>query len=547
MDNLEQRVRRLERKMEMLENIVENGGSVKMAKVKSVVKQKIEVAKESWIGQLFRWLMEDWLMKLGAFLLILALGWFVTYAFANNWIGPIGRISLGMIVGVGILFFGHWLMPSKRVPGEVLVVTGMTMLILSVFSGNFFYDFFGFAGLGMMSLAVALVAVIAVVRDSKALAVSSFVAAVLIPLFIGDLEKQWVFYLAYFLAVDLAVLLVVVMKEWRALVILSFIMTALYATFIFDSWNIASDQMFYVWIFMALYYIFFLLSNVVSVLRKGFVKNGDIVLAGFNSLLILYWVLEYVPEQWQVMVLSALALASFISVHFLLKSSKVARDISLIYGALAFLFVGVATGIQLQGEAMAIAFSFEAFVAVLLVSYVLGEKKLAAFTGILHFVPILLAVDSVSAFAWNNYETLLNKNFFIVLVEIISLFATYALLRKMSDKNGKESFVEGLYVVSASLLSIALLWQSLHVLIDTDSIARGVALVILAFIGVVMFFYSISEERRWLRIGSGALLGGVVLRLLFIEVWDMPLFGRVITFLAVGVLLVGTAFFSKPK
>src|SRR3989344_8664376 len=43
------------------------------------------------------WIKEDWLLKLGAMLLLIAFGWLTTYAFLNNWIGPMGRIALGII------------------------------------------------------------------------------------------------------------------------------------------------------------------------------------------------------------------------------------------------------------------------------------------------------------------------------------------------------------------------------------------------------------------------------------------------------------------
>ena len=54
------------------------------------------------------WFKEDWLLKLGALLLLFGFGWFVTYAFLNNWIGPVGRITLGIVAGVGILLLGWW-------------------------------------------------------------------------------------------------------------------------------------------------------------------------------------------------------------------------------------------------------------------------------------------------------------------------------------------------------------------------------------------------------------------------------------------------------
>jgi len=39
-------------------------------------------------------------------LLLLALGWFVSYAFANNWIGPLGRITLGILFGLAVVGMG---------------------------------------------------------------------------------------------------------------------------------------------------------------------------------------------------------------------------------------------------------------------------------------------------------------------------------------------------------------------------------------------------------------------------------------------------------
>jgi uncharacterized membrane protein len=46
---------------------------------------------------------------------------------------------------------------------------------------------------------------------------------------------------------------------------------------------------------------------------------------------------------------------------------------------------------------------------------------------------------------------------------------------------------------------------------------------------------------------GAVLLGGVVLRLLFIDIWQMDLIERVITFGAIGILLISTAFIGKKQ
>ncbi len=59
-------------------------------------------------NQLISWVKEDWLLKLGALLLLIGFGWLVSYAFANNWIGPMGRITLGIMAGAVFILLGYW-------------------------------------------------------------------------------------------------------------------------------------------------------------------------------------------------------------------------------------------------------------------------------------------------------------------------------------------------------------------------------------------------------------------------------------------------------
>jgi hypothetical protein len=47
---------------------------------------------------------------------------------------------------------------------------------------------------------------------------------------------------------------------------------------------------------------------------------------------------------------------------------------------------------------------------------------------------------------------------------------------------------------------------------------------------------------------GGVLIGVVVGRLLLVEVWDMALAGRIVTFFIIGTLLMSTAFIGRrPK
>ncbi|PIT86489.1 MAG: hypothetical protein COU33_02885, partial [Candidatus Magasanikbacteria bacterium CG10_big_fil_rev_8_21_14_0_10_43_6] len=105
-----------------------------------VVYQKTAV--DIAIGKFFTWVKTDWLMKLGAFLLLLAVAWFVNFAFVNNWVGPTGRIVLGMLVGALFCVFGYVQMPKYDIPGQVLSATGGVMMLVTLFAARHVYAMF---------------------------------------------------------------------------------------------------------------------------------------------------------------------------------------------------------------------------------------------------------------------------------------------------------------------------------------------------------------------------------------------------------------------
>src|SRR3989344_9378362 len=86
----------------------------------------------SWFEDLVEWVKADWPLKVGALLIILGFVWLVTYAFLNNWIGPFGRITLGLITGSAVMAFGNrWVDRSKK-QGHVLVALGSAIMLISI-------------------------------------------------------------------------------------------------------------------------------------------------------------------------------------------------------------------------------------------------------------------------------------------------------------------------------------------------------------------------------------------------------------------------------
>lgn len=540
--NLESRIHSLEQRVSTLENRAFGMSQQKESETIRFEEKHVPKAPSgpTWIGDLFRWLREDWLMKLGAFMLILAGAWFVTYAFANNWIGPVGRISLGILFGAALLGAGHYTIPKKRVPGEVLVVTGMTSILCTVFAARIFYDFFtSVTALGIMLLVVSLATFVAIMRDSKPIAICSVLGAAIVPVLLDGLPEPWVL-LLYVLIVNVGVLIVSYFKGWRSLSAISVLFTALYGTITF--FELHGDDNLSVWIFMGIYYFFFLLTNIASIWRTKKSDSSDLFVGGITSLLALGWVSAFVPDHWQSIVLSALAVVSILSVFLMLRRSGDLKKNIYIYAATALTFVVAATAFELKeyDAALIAALSVEITLGTLFALKAMKDDKAAVTVASLHAIPILLLVSS-GAFEYSSWVNapIVNGHMVGMLFVIMSLYITAYFLAHRA--------YTALLVLSAtaSILAVLFVWFSLFNIIYNPDIARGVALILYTIIGVTLLYRSYKDNLSHLRIGSSILLGGVILRLFFVEFWEMPIAGKVITSFLVGGLLIATAFFNK--
>jgi uncharacterized membrane protein len=74
-----------------------------------------------------------------------------------------------------------------------------------------------------------------------------------------------------------------------------------------------------------------------------------------------------------------------------------------------------------------------------------------------------------------------------------------------------------------------------------------IALLVYTIVGLITYFFGRVHGKKELGLYGGTLLGCVIARLLLVDVWNMPLANRVVTFFVVGILLMSTAFFSRGK
>src|SRR5258708_10440893 len=71
-------------------------------RVKTALKTEPETDLESRIGS-------HWLNRIGIAALLVGISYFLKFAFDNNWIGPAGRVTIGLLAGIGAVVWSEGL------------------------------------------------------------------------------------------------------------------------------------------------------------------------------------------------------------------------------------------------------------------------------------------------------------------------------------------------------------------------------------------------------------------------------------------------------
>lgn len=536
-ETLERRLIKVENQLKNPATFTEKFGRSDQTELPYVAhKEDTNIFKPSLFHQFLTWLKTDWLLKLGGFLLILGLGWFVNYAFQENWIGPIGRISLGIVAGSAILALGHFLVRKKSIAGQTLIAVGATIILVTIYAARSVYGFFTpLSALIIISAVVAATASLSILHRSLPLAILSLLGGGIAPLLTNSPTPNHLSFLTYIFLVDLGAMVVTAFRGWRVLFVLSLLITLIAS----NAFNDISNN----WqtTFIALFYLLFFSANVIAIFYTQTARKSDLLTIALNTIAMIYWINEYISRSWQSSALAVTALLSIGSSYFLFRKRDLFQKPLLIQSASAAVLIGAAFAAELEGTTLLIAFSIEAFLVTLIANKVLKDHRATLIGSCSQAIPLLLFLTE-ETFAYYKWENIpfFHENFFATLIMAISLLGTTLIL-----KISQQKIITTVHEIATWIFGLLLIWLSVANLVVDENNERSISLVIFAMIGVGLYFYGIRAFKPRARISAGILLGAVVLRLLFIEIWEMSLVGRVVTFIVIGILLISTAFFER--
>ena len=165
------------------------------------------------------------------------LAWFLKLAIDNHWIGPLGRVLIGLVAGAALIAWSERFRSRGFAAFSYsLKAVGSGILYLSLWAAfSFFHLVPAGAAFAAMILVTAFNGYMAWAQDAELLALYAIVGGFSTPILISTGENHEVTLFSYLLLLDIAVLVLVLLRPWSRLLFAAFVGTVL----MFTGWWVA--------------------------------------------------------------------------------------------------------------------------------------------------------------------------------------------------------------------------------------------------------------------------------------------------------------------
>jgi len=172
--------------------------------------------------------------RVGVITLVLGVAFFFKWAVDNEWIGPTGRVVLGLLAGCAALAAADLLFrKAQKTFAQGIAGAGLAILYLAAYAAFGFYHLVPqVIAFAFLLSTTALGFALSLRYESPAIAALGLLGGYLTPLLLSTGEDHPWFLLSYVLLLDIAAMALRQRKGWRLLEVLAFIAT----TIIYFAW-----------------------------------------------------------------------------------------------------------------------------------------------------------------------------------------------------------------------------------------------------------------------------------------------------------------------
>jgi len=170
-----------------------------------------------------------WLNRIGIAALLIGISYFLKFAFDNNWIGPAGRVTIGLLAGIAMVAWSErFRTKGYQAFSYSLKAVGIGAMYLSLWAAFQVYGLIPNSVAFVMMLTVtAATTAMAWAQDAQILAAFALIGGFSTPILLSTGQNREIALFTYVAILDLATLVLVAFKPWRRLLIMSYAGTLL--------------------------------------------------------------------------------------------------------------------------------------------------------------------------------------------------------------------------------------------------------------------------------------------------------------------------------
>jgi uncharacterized membrane protein len=503
-----------------------------------------------------------WFYWIGIFAFLVGVGFFLKYAFDNNWFNEIARIIIGFITGILFLVTAERLKRKFRYFSLGFCGIGISIFYLSIYTANNFYHLLPYLlSFGIMVLITILGTVITLRFNSLFLAFVVTLGGFLTPIILRGGEANALTILlglcTYILILDLGILGLAFFKKWRSLNIVSFLMTV----GIFSGWyiNFYNRALFFSTMFyLFLFYFVFVFILIVDLIKRR-AKEIDFFLLIGNAVFAFSFLFVMLKESYpQLIGVSSISLAAvYFTIAVLLKRKrKTEEKFILSFLGVSLIFLTITFPFHLERHFITIAWAVE--MASLLVIGIKLTSRSARIAAFILFVVILFRLFVFDVGIEEEvFMVIMNFRVITYLLVIASLFFSTFVIHKFKEKISRNEFMLYVSFPMCAIFLIFLIFSlevndyfnSVANIIENYSFVKQLVLTLgwIAFSATLMVI-GLIKGVRLIRYFSIAAFGFIIAKVFLFDLSYLRAIYRFLSLLVMGAILILVSFgYHKRK
>ncbi|HUY80192.1 MAG TPA: DUF2339 domain-containing protein [Acidobacteriaceae bacterium] len=512
----------------------------------------------------------QWFNRIGIFAVLIGMAWFLKFAIDNHWIGPAGRVLIGILAGAALIAWSErFRSHGFRAFSYSLKAIGSGVLYLSLWAAfSLFHLIPSPVAFAAMFAVTAFNGFMAWAQDSELLALYAIVGGYSTPLLLSTGQNHEVVLFSYLLLLCVTTLALIALRPWSRLLIGSFFGTI----FFFISWSFqfySTSQFGTTAFFLSLFFLFFAFApHMVRLNRKTSTTHlaardafALFVLPFINAALGYggFYLLVDSTGSSAAQPWIALAFAAF---YLLLIRITLPADRTLTAGlksldlVIAVIFITLAIPLETHGRWLTIGWLVEG-AALLWLSRIVPQRLLRA----LGLISLVLGLAALMAINPPASPTLFFNQRFATYLAAIAVFAFTAWLASRSTE------VEGLHFpiawdVTAALAALAVsaliliavsleihsYWWNLRysglatTFRNYSMYAQFTYSAFFMVYGAILLILGFVQRSAFLRWQALILLAFSIGKVFTIDVSQLSQGYRILSFLGLGALLLAVSF-----